>query len=117
MPTPDAAPSVAESGTRDDAPESWSDERRQAYQLAVAALRERQLRAGRAFALLVLTFVAGGVVLRVPESWWVPAVGAVALLGLAFRLANWKCPHCGERLPTRGSQSHCLGCGAPLDSP
>ena len=26
-----------------------------------------------------------------------------------------KCPSCGERLPTRGSASHCHGCGAPLD--
>ena len=77
--------------------------------------RERQVRAGRGFAIVVIVMVAAGVVFRAPESWWVPAVGAAALLGLVFRLVNWKCPNCGERLPTRGSLARCLGCGAPLD--
>lgn len=98
-----------------DTPAAWSDEERRTYKLAVAERRERQLRFGRWFALAVIGVVAAGVVLRVPESWWVPAVGAAALLGLGFRLVNWKCPRCGERLPTRGSQAHCHGCGAPLD--
>jgi len=35
-------------------------------------------------------------------------------MGLAYRLVNWKCPSCGERLPTRRG-SICHGCGAPLD--
>jgi hypothetical protein len=114
----DAEPSTpaTEAGADPDAPENWGDERRRAYRLTVAELRERQARAGRGFALLVIVLVAGGVVLHAPESWWVPAVGAVALLGLLFRLVNWKCPNCGERLPTRGSLGHCHGCGAPLDS-
>ena len=76
----------------------------------------RQQLAGRLFALALIAVVAAGVLLRVPESWWVSAVGALALMGVAFRLVNWKCPRCGERLPTRGSQSRCLGCGAPLDT-
>ena len=84
------------------------------HRLAAAERRDRP-RAGRWFALAVIALVAAGVALRAPESWWVPAVGAAALLGLAFRLANWKCPNCGERLPTRGSAGHCHGCGAPLD--
>lgn len=98
-----------------DAPGNWSDDRRRAYRLAVAARRERQARAGRGFAIVVILMVAAGIVFRAPESWWVPAVGAAALLGLAFRLVNWKCPNCGERLPTRGSLARCLGCGGPLD--
>ena len=98
-----------------DTPEAWSDDERRAYRLAVAERRERQHRFGRWFAAAVIGLVAAGVVLRVPESWWVPAVGALALLGLGFRLVNWKCPRCGERLPTRGSQAHCHGCGATLD--
>ncbi len=106
---------IDDEGGDPDAPQSWSDERRRAYRLAVAERRERQARAGRWFATVVILLVVAGVALRAPESWWVPAVGAAALLGLLFRLANWKCPSCGERLPTRGSSSHCHGCGAPLD--
>lgn len=98
-----------------DEPQNWSDDRRRAFRLAVAERRGRQALAGRWFAALVIVLVVAGVVLRAPESWWVPAVGAIALLGVVFRLANWKCPNCGERLPTRGSASHCHGCGAPLD--
>ena len=44
-----------------------------------------------------------------------PAVGAIALFGVVFRLVDWKCPNCGERLRTRRSSSVCLGCGAPLE--
>jgi hypothetical protein len=98
-----------------DTPGEWSAEERRAYSLAVADRRERQQRLGRWFALAVIGVVAAGVVLRIPESWWVPAVGALALLGLGFRLVNWKCPRCGERLPTRGSLARCHGCGGPLD--
>ena len=39
----------------------------------------------------------------------------VALGALFFRLANWKCPNCGEGLPTRRSRPTCLGCGLPLE--
>jgi len=66
-------------------------------------------------AVVLILLVAGGVLLRVPPSWWVPAVGAAALLGTVFRLVNWKCPNCGERLPTRRSPDACPGCGAPLE--
>jgi len=59
------------------------------------------VRAARTFAFTLIALVAAGVLLRLPEAWWVPAVGAVALGGLAYRLVNWKCPACGERLPTR----------------
>jgi tRNA(Ile2) C34 agmatinyltransferase TiaS len=59
--------------------------------------------------------VGTGVLWRVEPEWWVPAVGIVALAGLVFRLVNWKCPGCGERLPTRGSGRACPGCGLPLE--
>ena len=97
-----------------DFPEDWSDERRRAFRAALAARRERQQRAGRLFGIALIVLVAAAVLLRVPESAWVPAVGAVAILGLGYRLVNWKCPSCGERLPTRRG-TVCPGCGAPLD--
>jgi hypothetical protein len=80
----------------------------------MAARRERVVRASRGFALALVALVTAGVLLRLPPSWWIPAVGFVALAGLLFRLVNWTCPACGERLPTRGGRS-CRGCGAPLD--
>ncbi len=104
-----------EAGPAPDTPEEWGEDERRAYRLAVAERRERQERFSRVFALGLIAAVAASVVLRLPESWWVPAVGVAALLGLGFRLVNWKCPRCGERLPTRGSLARCRGCGAPLD--
>lgn len=97
-------------------PESWTADERSSYRLALDERRLRQRRAGRLFAGTLIALVGVGVVFRAPESWWVPAVGALALVGVVFRLVNWKCPHCGERLPTRGSLGRCLGCGAPLDT-
>jgi 4-hydroxybenzoate polyprenyltransferase len=97
-----------------DFPEDWGDDRRRGFRKALRQRRERQLRAGRLFGAALIVLVAAGVLLRLPESAWVPAVGAVALLGLGYRLVNWKCPSCGERLPTRRG-STCHGCGAPLD--
>jgi hypothetical protein len=97
-----------------DSPEEWSDERRRAFREALRERRERQLRAGRVFGVVLMGLAAGAVLLHLPESAWVPAVGAIALMGLAYRLVNWKCPSCGERLPTRRG-SVCHGCGAPLD--
>jgi hypothetical protein len=97
-----------------DFPEDGDDERRRAFRAGLREKRERQLRAGRLFGLALIVLVAAGVLLQLPEAWWVPAVGAVALGGLAYRLVNWKCPSCGERLPTRGG-SMCRGCGLPLD--
>jgi hypothetical protein len=95
-------------------PEDWSDERRRGFREALRTRRERQLRAGRLFGIVLIVLVATAVLLRVPESAWVPAVGALAILGVGFRLVNWKCPSCGERLPTRRG-SVCPGCGAPFD--
>ncbi len=105
-----------QAGGTDGALGDWTADERRAYRAALDARRQRQLRAGRLFGAALIALVALGVLLRLPESWWVPAAGALAALGLLFRLANWKCPHCGERLPTRGSLARCLGCGAPLDS-
>jgi hypothetical protein len=95
-------------------PEGWTDDRRRAFREALRARGERQARAGQAFALALGVVVAGGILLRLPEAWWVPAVGAIALAGLVFRMVNWKCPACGERLPTRRGQ-RCRSCGAPLE--
>jgi hypothetical protein len=98
-----------------EGPDQWSDERLRLHRRAVAVRRERQRRAGRCFAIVTIVLVAAAVGLHLPESWWVPAVGAAAVLGLGFRLVNWKCPNCAERLPTRGPGTRCGGCGAPLE--
>ena len=97
-----------------DPREEQTAERRQAFREALRERRRRQVRAGQIFAVLLIVLVAAAVLLRLPEGGWVPAVGALALAGLAYRLVNWKCPSCGERLPTRGGRV-CRGCGAPLD--
>lgn len=91
-----------------------TDEERRAFRSALAARRERVANASRAFALVLIGIVAAAVLLRLPEGWWVPAAGFVGVAGLLFRLTNWKCPACGERLPTRGGRV-CPGCGAPTD--
>ncbi len=98
-----------------EAPDQWPPERRREFRLALERRRARQVQASRLLAFVLILTVAAGVLLRLPQSWWVPAVGAIALLGAGFRLANWKCPNCGERLPSRRPRSICLGCGAPLD--
>ena len=95
--------------------EQWSTEQRREFRQALGVRRRRQLRGGQIIAGLLIVIVATGVLLRLAPDWWVPAVGVVALAGLVFRLANWKCPACGERLPTRGSGKACPGCGLPLD--
>ncbi len=104
-----------EAGRTDAAPAEWTPEQRRAFREALAQRRRRLLRASQLVALALVATVAGGVLLRLPESWWVPAVGAIALFGVVFRLVDWKCPNCGERLRTRRSSSVCLGCGAPLE--
>jgi hypothetical protein len=100
---------------QDDRPGTGKDADRRAFREAVAARRERLVRGGRGFAAALIALVAAAVLLRVPEAWWVPAVGFVAVAGLAFRLVNWTCPACGERLPTRGGRT-CRGCGATIDA-
>lgn len=98
-----------------DAPDEWTPERRHAFRRALEERRLRLSRASRLIALLLIVTVGVGVVLRLPESWWMPVVGATALFGIVFRLVDWKCPNCGERLRTRRSSAVCLGCGAPLE--
>ena len=71
--------------TEPDSPEDWTDERRRSFREALRARQARQLRAGQAFALALVAIVATGILLRLPEAWWVPPVGAVALGGLVFR--------------------------------
>jgi hypothetical protein len=98
-----------------ETPEEWSDERRRELRRALDERRHRQAKGGRLFAGALIAIVAAGVLLRLDPQWWMPAVGIVALAGLAFRLVNWRCPACGEGLPTRGSLGRCRGCGLPLD--
>lgn len=94
--------------------DEWQGEKLRAYRGALEARRLRQVTAGRLFAAALALTVASGVLFRLPEPWWVPAVGALALLAIAFRLVNWKCPNCGERLSSRRPGARCVGCGAPL---
>ena len=99
----------------DTAADEWSPEQRRAFRQALEERRLRLLRVSRVIAGLLIVTVASGVALRLPESWWMPIVGAIALFGIGFRLVAWKCPSCGERLRTRRASSVCLGCGAPLE--
>jgi rubrerythrin len=99
----------------EDSPPTWPEEQRRALRAEMERRREAQVRVGRGLAVGLVAIAAAGVILRIPEEWWVPAVGAVALAGVVFRLANWKCPSCGERLPTRERTARCPGCGAPLE--
>ena len=85
-----------------------------AFRDALAARRERLALAARAFALALFVLVAASVLLRLPEGIWVPAAGFLAVAALVFRMTNWKCPACGEPLPTRRGGS-CRGCGAAID--
>ncbi|MFN8093307.1 MAG: hypothetical protein U0599_13995 [Vicinamibacteria bacterium] len=78
--------------------DEWTGERLRVHREALAARRANQATATRAFAAALVATLFAGVAFRLPESWWVPAVGALAALALVFRLANWKCPTCGERL-------------------
>jgi hypothetical protein len=93
----------------------WTSEQRREFRQALEVRRRRQVRGGQVIAGVLILIVAAGVLLRLAPDWWIPGVGVVALAGLAFRLTNWKCPACGERLPTRGSGKACPGCGLPLE--
>jgi hypothetical protein len=96
-------------------PSEWSEEKRRELRRSLEARRRRQARAGQLVAGALIAVMTVGVLFRLPQDWWVPAVGLVALAGLVFRLTNWKCPACGEGLPTRGSGRICRGCGLPLE--
>jgi len=85
-----------------------------AYREALNARRVRVTRAGRAFAVVLFVLVAAAVLLRLPEAYWVPAAGFLAMVALVVRLTNWRCPACGEPLPTRRGGC-CRGCGATLE--
>jgi protein-S-isoprenylcysteine O-methyltransferase Ste14 len=104
-------------GADDPEPEpgDWSAARRRAFARALGERRARHVRASQRVALLLMAAVAAAVLLRVPQAWWMPAVGVIALFGVALRFWQWRCPNCGERLPSRRAASVCLGCGAPLD--
>lgn len=112
---PDVSQEPPARETPGDEAGEWQGEKLRRHREALAARQARQVQAGRLFAAALGATVAAGVVFRLSESWWVPAVGAFALLAVLFRLVNWKCPSCGERLPSRRPGSRCLGCGAPLE--
>ena len=97
-------------------PCDWTSEEQKAFRRAFNEQRRRQTRVGQVFTGVLLALVSLGVLLRVSPSWWVPAVGLVAAAGLVFRLTSWKCPACGEGLPTRGAGRACAGCGLALES-
>ncbi len=96
-------------------PSEWSEEKRRELRRSLEERRRRQARAGQLIAGGLIAVIAVGILFRLPQDWWIPAVGIVALAGLVFRLTNWKCPACGEGLPTRGSGRICRGCGLPLE--
>lgn len=97
-------------------PIEWTSEEQRAFRRAFDERRRRQMRAGQVFAAVLIALVSLGVLLRVSPTWWVPTVGVVAAAGLVFRLTNWKCPACGEGLPTRRSGRACPGCGLAFGS-
>ena len=96
-------------------PSEWSDEKRRELRRSLEERRRRQVRSGQLTAGVLIAVVAAGILFRLPQDWWIPAVGIVALAGLVFRMTNWKCPACGEGLPTRRSGQSCRGCGLPLE--
>ena len=99
----------------DETPLEWTEEKRREFTRSLQVRRRRQMVSGQIVAGILLALVAGGVLFRVEAGYWIPAVGVVALGALAFRLTNWKCPACGEGLPTRSSTRSCIGCGLPLE--
>jgi len=92
-----------------------SEEVRRAAPLAFAVRRDRQRRGGALFAGGLVATVGAGVLFRLPEDYWVPVVGALALAAVVFNLVNWKCPACGARLATRRPTRECPDCGVPLE--
>jgi len=98
-----------------DTEAGWTEEQRRGFVRAYEVRRRRQILSGQVFAGVLIALVTGGVVLRIDGGYWIPAVGVVALAALAFRLTNWKCPACGERLPARSARTSCFGCGLPLE--
>ena len=99
----------------DEGQGTWTAEQRRGFARAYEVRRRRQIISGRIAAGALLALVTTGVLLRLDAAWWIPAVGLVALAALVFRLTNWKCPACGERLPTRSAATSCFGCGLPLE--
>jgi hypothetical protein len=98
-----------------ETPTEWTEEQRRDFARDLAVRRRRQILGSKVFIGILAAIVAVGVLLRLDPEYWIPAVGVVALAALVFRLTNWKCPACGEGLPTRSSRSICLGCGLPLE--
>ena len=97
-----------------DSPQEWTEERRRAFRPALRARRERLVR--QVIGLALVALAAGGVLLRLPETWWVPAVGRSpwrprlpdgARVPRSARRAASGCPRAGGRW--------CRGCGLPLD--
>ena len=91
-----------------------TEEERRAFRAALAARRERVAMASRAFAPGAVRHGRRGGAAAPTGQLVGAAIGFVAFAGLLFRLANWKCSACGERLPTRGGRV-CRGCGAAID--
>lgn len=92
-----------------------SSEELRALRAEVEVRRQRQATFARLFTVALGLVVGAGVVFRLPESHWMPLVGAIALAGLVYRLVNWKCPACGGRLGSRRAAGVCPECGLPLE--
>lgn len=94
---------------------TYSSDELRAFRAELDARRLRQGKFARVFAGALGLVVGTGVLLRLPESYWVPLVGGIALAGVVFRLVNWKCPACGNRLSSRRAASECPECGLRLE--
>jgi Na+/citrate or Na+/malate symporter len=99
---------------------TYTEEQKAALRTEFAARRKRQLLVSIPLAI----FMIGVLVIiddksRAPIFGLSPAMVLVAfavvmVAGLAFSLANWRCPACQRYLGKHINPSFCHRCGAPL---